>query len=233
MRGKHAEHFIHDPAGNLLDQSTEFQRHGSYANIKGNRLLMQGDSHFDYDAYGNLRQERRGAGQRLARDYRYDSQHRLIGITLPDGSHVTYRYDAFGRRIAKEVDATTTHFIWQGERLIAESAQQKGLQGISHYCSYLYEPGSFKPLALLNGEGAKAQICHYQLDHLGTPQELTDTRGKIVWSANYRAYGNVLKLDIADVINQRFAGFQNTLQLAHDALLWLIAGRWHPNHFLQ
>ena len=207
VRGKHPEHFIHDPAGNLLDQSTEFQRHGSYANIKGNRLLMQGDSHFDYDAYGNLSQERRGAGQRLTRDYRYDSQHRLIGITLPDGSHVTYRYDAFGRRIAKEVDATTTQFIWQGERLIAESAQQKGLRGISHYCSYLYEPGSFKPLALLNGEGKSAQIYHYQLDHLGTPQELTDARGKIVWSANYRAYGNVLKLDIADVINPlRFQG---------------------------
>ena len=120
VRGKHPEHFIHDPAGNLLDQSTEFQRHGSYANIKGNRLLMQGDSHFDYDAYGNLSKERRGAGQRLTRDYRYDSQHRLIGITLPDGSQVAYRYDAFGRRIAKEVDATTTQFIWQGERLIAE-----------------------------------------------------------------------------------------------------------------
>ena len=111
------------------------------------------------------------------------------------------------RRIAKEVDATTTQFIWQGERLIAESAQQKGLQGISHYCSYLYELGSFKPLALLNGEGKSAQIYHYQLDHLGTPQELTSPTGKIVWSANYRAYGNVLKLDVADVINPlRFQG---------------------------
>uniref|UniRef100_UPI0005257E0F type IV secretion protein Rhs n=1 Tax=Pseudomonas psychrophila TaxID=122355 RepID=UPI0005257E0F len=92
--------------------------------------------------------------------------------TLPDGSQVAYRYDAFGRRIAKEVDGTTTQFIWQGERLIAESSQQKGLHGISHYSSYLYEPDSFKPLAQLHGEGAKAQIYHYQLDHLGTPQEL-------------------------------------------------------------
>ena len=207
VRGTFTEHFIHDPAGNLLEQSTEVQRHGSYANIKGNRLLMQGDSHFDYDAYGNLSQERRGAGQRLTRDYRYDSQHRLIGITLPDGSQVTYRYDAFGRRIAKEVDGTTTQFIWQGERLIAESAQQKGLRGISHYSSYLYDPGTFKPLALLQGEGDTAQVYHYQLDHLGTPQELTSYIGQIVWSANYRAYGNVLKLGVADVINPlRFQG---------------------------
>ena len=53
-----------------------------------------------------------------------DSQQRLSGITLPDGSQVAYRYDAFVRRIAKEVDATITHFIWQCERLIAESAAQ-------------------------------------------------------------------------------------------------------------
>ena len=168
---------------------------------------MQGDSHFEYDAYGNLRQERRGTGQRLTRDYRYDSQQRLSGITLPDGSQVTYRYDAFGRRISKDHGGTTTQYLWQGERLIAESAQQKGLRGISHYCSYLYEPGTFKPLALLQGEGDTAQAYHYQLDHLGTPQELTDHRGQIVWSAHYRAYGNVHKLDKAEITNPlRFQG---------------------------
>jgi len=207
VRGTLTEHFIHDPAGNLLDQSTDGPRHARYVNIKGNRLLMQGDSHFAYDAYGNLSQERRGAGQRITREYRYDSQQRLTGITLPDGSRVTYRYDAFGRRIAKDYGGITTQYLWQGERLIAESAQQKGLRGISHYSSYLYEPGTFKPLALLQGEGDAAQVYHYQLDHLGTPQELTDHRGQIVWSAHYRAYGNVLKLDIAEITNPlRFQG---------------------------
>ena len=207
VRGQLNENFVHDPAGNLLDQSIDGHRHSRYANIKGNRLLMQGDSHFEYDAYGNLRQERRGTGQRLTRDYRYDSQQRLIGITLPDGSQVTYRYDAFGRRISKDHGGTTTQYLWQGERLIAESAQLKGLRGISHYCSYLYEPGTFKPLALLQGEGDTAQAYHYQLDHLGTPQELTDHRGQIVWSAHYRAYGNVHKLDKAEITNPlRFQG---------------------------
>ncbi|MCU1727097.1 HNH/endonuclease VII fold putative polymorphic toxin [Pseudomonas sp. 7P_10.2_Bac1] len=207
VRGTLTEHFIHDPAGNLLDQSTDGPRHARYVNIKGNRLLMQGDSHFAYDAYGNLSQERRGAGQRITREYRYDSQQRLTGITLPDGSRVTYRYDAFGRRIAKDYGGITTQYLWQGERLIAESAQQKGLRGISHYSSYLYEPGTFKPLALLQGEGDAAQVYHYQLDHLGTPQELTDHRGQIVWSAHYRAYGNVLKFDKSEITNPlRFQG---------------------------
>ena len=44
------------------------------------------------------------------------TEHRLIGITLPDGSDVTYRYDTFGRRIAKDMDGKTTQFLWQGDK---------------------------------------------------------------------------------------------------------------------
>ncbi|WP_405595973.1 RHS repeat-associated core domain-containing protein [Pseudomonas sp. 2024-64] len=200
------EHFAHDPAGNLLAQSYNGQGR-SHGKIRGNRLLMQGDCHFDYDAYGNLLRERRGAGQRLVRHYRYDSQHRLIGITLPDGSDVAYRYDAFGRRIAKDMDGKTTQFIWQGDRLIAENIYQKGVYGWPLYRSYVYEPGTFKPMALLKGHGTTNEVYYYQLDHLGTPQELTDAGGKIVWSAYYRAYGNVIKFDISEISNPlRFKG---------------------------
>ena len=200
------EHFAHDPAGNLLAQSYNGQGR-SYGKIKGNRLLMQGDCHFDYDAYGNLLRERRGAGQRLVRHYRYDSQHRLIGITLPDGSDVAYRYDAFGRRIAKDMDGKTTQFLWQGDRLIAENIYQKGVCGWPLYRSYVYEPGTFKSMALLKGHGTTNEVYYYQLDHLGSPQELTDTGGKNVWSAYYRAYGNIVKFDINEISNPlRFQG---------------------------
>ncbi|WP_336357208.1 hypothetical protein, partial [Pseudomonas granadensis] len=41
------ESFAHDPAGNLLMQD----RPGP-SQVKGNRLLMQGDRHYDYDAFG-------------------------------------------------------------------------------------------------------------------------------------------------------------------------------------
>ncbi|MEZ1318436.1 RHS repeat-associated core domain-containing protein [Pseudomonas fluorescens] len=177
------ENFAHDPAGNLLMQDRP-----GMAKVAGNRLLMQGDRHFDYDAFGNLIRERRGTGQTLVTEYRYDCQHRLIGITRPDGGQSSYRYDAFGRRIAKTVDGHTTEFFWQGDRLVAESSP-------NHYRSYLYEPGTFRPLALLDGKGpSKACPFYYQLDHLGTPQELTDYSGELVWSAKYNAYGKVTHL---------------------------------------
>jgi RHS repeat-associated protein len=177
------ESFAHDPAGNLLMQD----RPGA-ATIKGNRLLMQGDRHYDYDAFGNLIRERRGTAQKLVTEYRYDCQHRLVGVTLPDGSCTNYRYDAFGRRIAKTVDGKTTEFFWQGDQVVAESSRE-------HHRSYVYEPGTFRPLAMLDGKGPrKACPFYYQLDHLGTPQELTDYSGEIVWSAKYNAYGKVTRL---------------------------------------
>jgi RHS repeat-associated protein len=199
VRGTTPESFAHDPAGNLLGQGD--QPTTNLANVKGNRLLMQGDRHYDYDAYGNQIRERRGTGQKLVTEYRYDCQHRLIGVSLPGGSVASYKYDAFGRRIAKTVDGQTTDFLWQGERLIAESADNR-------YRSYIYEPGTFRPLAMLDGEGPlKAEPFYYQLDHLGTPQELTDYSGEIMWSAKYRAYGNLATLDIAEIDNPlRFQG---------------------------
>ncbi|WP_433736510.1 RHS repeat-associated core domain-containing protein [Pseudomonas putida] len=174
------EHFSHDPAGNLLIHDRPGPWH-----LKGNRLLRHGDRHYAYDAFGNLIRERRG---QHTTDYRYDSQHRLIGVSLPDGRQASYRYDAFGRRIDKTVDGHTTSFFWQGDQLVAESSQ-------THYRSYLYEPNSFRPLALLDGKGPKnARSFYYQLDHLGTPQELTDHSGEIVWSAQYSAYGQLREL---------------------------------------
>ncbi len=199
MRGATPESFAHDPASNLLGQNNEGT--ANLANVKGNRLLMQGDRHYDYDAYGNLIRERRGTGQKLVTEYRYDCQHRLVGVSLPGGSTASYKYDAFGRRIEKTVDGHTTEFLWQGERLIAENAENR-------YRSYIYEPGSFRPLAMLDGEGPrKATPFYYQLDHLGTPQELTDYSGEIMWSAKYRAYGNLVALDVSEIDNPlRFQG---------------------------
>ncbi|MBN2993755.1 RHS domain-containing protein, partial [Pseudomonas cedrina subsp. fulgida] len=44
-------------------------------------------------------------------------------------------------------------------------------------------------------------------DHLGTPQELTTPDGEIVWSAHYRAYGEITRLDINTIDNPlRFQG---------------------------
>ncbi|MFL1571280.1 RHS repeat domain-containing protein, partial [Pseudomonas sp. O62] len=121
------ERFGHDPAGNLLMQD----RPGPDI-VAGNRLMIQGDHHYDYDAFGNLIRQRRGKGHQLVTEYRYDCQHRLISITKPNGQTASYRYDPFGRRISKTVDGITTEFFWQGDKLIAEHHADR-------HRSYIYE----------------------------------------------------------------------------------------------
>ena len=159
---------------------------------------------------------------------------------------VDYAYDPLGRRIHKYSNAHHKHrpeagshwnqnerarkqrelgcgftlFGWDGDTLAWESspAQADGTAGKTVH--YLYEPGTFVPvaqamrhqpirlLAQPNYEGAydidqdplwthTAQalpidvLAWYQCDHLGTPQELTDHNGQLAWSAQYKAWGEI------------------------------------------
>ncbi|MGL4924677.1 RHS repeat-associated core domain-containing protein [Aeromonas sp. 30P] len=212
VRGELTERFLHDPAGNLLSQTLGSQFDG--ARTQGNRLLLSGDRHFEYDEFGRLAIERRGKGQSLVTHYHYDCQHQLVRAELPDGTTARYDYDAFGRRIRKTVSGAkgelVTEFLWQANNLIAENSYQLGddkRRTDEQYRSFIYEPGSFKPLVQLEGEGVDAEVFHYQLDHLGTPLALTRDNGATAWQVRYRAYGNVWREEIAEVATPlRFQG---------------------------
>jgi RHS repeat-associated protein len=196
VEGLTPERFVHDPAGNLIGMNED--RGGL---VEGDRLVLLGDRHFSYDAAGNLSEERRGKAGRLVSRYAYDSDNRLIRAETPDGVS-QYRYDPLGRRIAKVTPEGETHFVYDGARLLQETRAER--------CrTYLFEPGSFRPLACIDrqGSGAESAVYYYHLDHLGTPRELTDAAGKIVWSARYRAYGSLALADVDEIDNPlRFQG---------------------------
>ncbi|MDY4300940.1 RHS repeat-associated core domain-containing protein [Pseudomonas salmasensis] len=146
----------------------------------------------DYHPNGLIRQETGFDGQRTA--YAYDLNGNLLEKTEygDDGSQLITRYqrDCAGRLVRKTLP--DNNIIDYAER----------------HRSYLFEPDSFRPLALLEGFGPQATTpYHYQLDHLGTPQELTSPEGEIVWSAHYRAYGQIARLDVGKIDNPlRFQG---------------------------
>ncbi|QMV14626.1 Cell wall-associated polypeptide CWBP200 [Vibrio spartinae] len=208
VRGNIEERFVHDATGNVLSQI--LGRHDDITedklgNAQGNQLAFHGDSHYEYDEFGRLMTEKRGKGQSLITTYEYDCQHRLIKASLPDGSVADYQYDAFGRRTHKTVTdkvgkATTTEYLWQGDNLIGETTN-------TEYQSYIYEPDTFKPLALLKGEGKDATPYYYHLDQIGTPTEITDVAGQSVWAVQYRAYGRVLTQQVEEIQSPlRFQG---------------------------
>lgn len=183
------ENFVFDPASNLLSQGD------GPGKAKGNRLLIQGDRKFAYDKRGNLVRERRGKQGSIVSEYTYNANNQLIKSTR--GKQITeYRYDPLGRRIEKKDTFGCTQFYWAGDQLLQE---QRG----DSKKTYVYEPNSYKPLALVEND----TIYHYHLDHLGTPRELSDQKGKIVWQARYKTYGNVAIKEVDEVDNPlRFQG---------------------------
>lgn len=194
--GINPETFVHDPADNLIGINHEV---GGL--VKGDRLLMMGDRHYAYDAAGNLIEEKRGKAGQIVTRYQYDGDNHLVRAETPQGvAH--YRYDALGRRIAKHTAQGETRFQYDGPRLLAETDSQRSR-------TYLFEPGSFRPLARVDQAGADGEraVYYYHLDHLGTPKEMTDAQGRIVWSVQYRAYGSLAFADVALIENPiRFQG---------------------------
>ncbi|MCS4293991.1 RHS repeat-associated protein, partial [Comamonas sp. BIGb0152] len=122
--------------------------------------------HYEYDSRGNRVQSLDDAtGRKL--ELMYDSGNQLVQVIVTDNEKRTaqqYRYDAFGRRLAKySMPANseagdlseTDYFGWDGDRLIHterfNSANAKDDDGAAQpeVIHTIYEPGSFTPLIQL------------------------------------------------------------------------------------
>jgi RHS repeat-associated protein len=189
------EFFDFDPAGNLL--SITDTPKATPGLVKGNRLLIQGDKKFSYDLRGNLIKEARGKDGKLEKRFTYDLNNQLIAVIGQQRDQsVTFKYDPLGRRLEKRDAFGATRYLWVDNLLTQETRNT-----ISK--TYIYEPGSFRPLAQVQDN----QVYHYHLDHLGTPRELTNDDGKIVWKAKYKTYGNLALKEVEEVENNlRFQG---------------------------
>ncbi|EKT4525023.1 RHS domain-containing protein, partial [Pseudomonas putida] len=116
-----------------------------------------------------------------------------------------YRYDSLGRRVAKQSESNgeveRKRFLWQGLRMLQQETPGQSIL-------YFYEPGSYAPLARVDqveGEGQK--VYYFHTDQIGTPLELTDSDGEIVWQATYRSWGVIESLPISEIEQSlRFQG---------------------------
>ncbi|WP_167409848.1 RHS repeat-associated core domain-containing protein, partial [Pseudomonas sichuanensis] len=131
----------------------------------------------------------------------------------------------------RELKCGFTLFGWDGNALAWESSPPRDDSDTGRTVHYLYLPGSFVPVAQAVRNGpvrlhkqpdwngreydfdqdplwhteVKPQtfdsIYWYQCDHLGTPMELTDEEGRVVWAARYTAWGDLIDLqDALDAI---------------------------------
>ncbi|GKW26513.1 hypothetical protein PEC311524_41070 [Pectobacterium carotovorum subsp. carotovorum] len=86
-------------------------------------------------------------------------------VSLPDGARWRYRYDAFGRRIQKVREGQVPSaqavarvaYRWDGDQLIGQ--QQYYADGsAAREVQWVYEPGSFRPLAQVEAQGESTQL---------------------------------------------------------------------------
>jgi RHS repeat-associated protein len=221
------ESFAFDPASNIVplhQESESLARRQPLPKLLDNLLKEYAGTHYRYDERGNLI-ERVQQGKKA--QFEWDGFNRMAKATTPTGT-IAFAYDPLGRRIVKRRDATTAVlFSWDGDTLALES--QTGQQsGTVHY---IHEWGSFvpmlqaklaAPLALMSKQEAEdddttpaaeplspRQVAHYQCDHLGTPQELTDHEGQVAWAAQYWAWGQAREV-IRDAADK--AGFSNPIR---------------------
>ncbi|MBI6706246.1 RHS repeat-associated core domain-containing protein, partial [Pseudomonas viridiflava] len=198
-----SEEFRYDAAANRLNFNTS-----RFDHVKDNRLKQWRDQEYSYDAWGNLIEKRSGLAK--WQTFTYDCENRLVRAETMLNSQLhstgTYQYDSLGRRVGKTStkDGKTEHknFLWQGLRMLREeSPGQSSL--------YIYEPGSYAPLARIDQREGDAgnKVYYFHTDQIGTPLEMTDIDGQIVWQATYKAWGSLEALTVNEVEqNLRFQG---------------------------
>jgi RHS repeat-associated protein len=113
-------------------------------------------------------------------------------------------YDAFGRRVRKEVipaggagKPRTVEFVWDGDALAADLDSDREARA---RC-FVHEPGTLAPLL----QEERGEVFAVVNDHLGTPKELIDEAGLVAWSAAHSAWGRVIETR-ADALSELARG---------------------------
>jgi RHS repeat-associated protein len=149
--------------------------------------------------------------------YTWDAHDRLVSSSFlnanSESETYTFTYDPFGRRITKvrqmrgaerdramllwpqpegrtDTPAVGTFFLWDSDQLTAEAPLHFGghveWEKATHW---LYsDEASHTPIAKRLPDGTTLSIVS---DHLGTPKEMFDNKGALVWAADHHVWGAV------------------------------------------
>lgn len=118
-----------------------------------------------YDDNGNLLDDGKHT-------YAYDWNNRQFCV---DNDVVLVKYDALGRRIAKN----STNYYYSGDQMIEEYIDGH------HNASFLYGNDIDEALLMIKDNAA----YYYHTNHLGSIMAITDSNGLVVERINYDAYG--------------------------------------------
>lgn len=120
--------------------------------------------------------------------YNWDFENRLKQVTMPNGNIISYKYDAFGRRIERNATVgsplpltNATRFIYDGDDVIRDTDGN----GITT-TDYLNGLGIDDKLRQTTATAA----LYFVQDHLGSTRALTDGFGNVIEQQQYDSFGN-------------------------------------------
>ncbi|MGH3912592.1 MAG: RHS repeat-associated core domain-containing protein [Pseudonocardiaceae bacterium] len=210
------EHYRYDPAGNIAHATwpASPQAETLDAEARGEReytgtlIRRAGNVRYQHDQQGRivLRQHKPPSAKPRTWHYTWDPDDRLIAVTTPDGHRWRYHYDPLGRRIAKQrltpgenTVIEQVDFTWDGTTL-AEQTHTDPNHPDSRIITWAWEPGTFRPLSQTERTSLRSapqewvdeQFYAIITDLIGTPTELLDPSGTLIWQAHTSLWGNPL-----------------------------------------
>ena len=179
------ESYTYDAVGNRSSGAT------AWTYDAADRLTSDGRFNYVYDGEGNLTSKTPIAGG-AATTYSWNAYHQLTGITYPDGTNSSYRYDPLARRTAAVSKGSETRFLNDGLNVAADYNSQNQVQ--TTYLNRL--------------ESVSAGHARYYLsDGLGSVRMLTDSAGAITTTYAYDSFGLPASSN-APSAPESFAGYQ-------------------------
>ncbi|MFE0104771.1 RHS repeat-associated core domain-containing protein [Streptomyces sp. NPDC059009] len=167
----------------------------------GTLIDRAGRTFYRHDGQGRVvrRVTKLLSGGRQEWRYIWNAEDQLTDVRTPNGQHWHYVYDPLGRRVAKQLldedDARVLEqvsFFWDGDRL---AEQTDG----STSTTWDWDDNGDFPVSqrvrrLTSAAGASQEEIDERFyaivtDLIGTPTELLDTQGGIVWSRNSTLWG--------------------------------------------
>lgn len=210
QQGNNSEQYQYDSNGNRIAYQANNQQYSYQYEPNTDRLQQyQATAHkvsYQYDVAGNPTQiiSSDKANQSHTRQFSYTPRGQIANIRDDNHSATSYGYNYAMQRVSKTQGNQTTRYLWQSGLLDAEIKAVNGQEKLSRRYIYL----EMRPIAVIDYDSDN-QVSVYSVntDYLGTPKQVTDKSGKVVWEATHDAFGKVISEKSNQfVFNLRFAG---------------------------
>jgi RHS repeat-associated protein len=235
------------------DEDYSFDANGNrttsgYTTGDNNQLLSDGTFNYTYDDEGNRLTRTRissASASDYLTEYTWDHRNRLTQVTFKNNAgtvtkRVSYDYDVFDRRIAKDVDSTGDGTFERGERYVYDGEHialvfdHTGalLNRYTHnpqHIDQVYSDEQFDPTAPGEMPTAPGDVIWPLADNQGTPRDLAefDDATGITAIANHRVFDSFGRLVSETNPSVQHASGYTGRELDADTGLMYYRARWY------